>query len=78
MREIAQNPALKPLRISVLTAVNMCDDYYKTKYMLDRANAELKKVKDELAELREDVAAWEEEKKYLKEEIQSYRKNGLR
>lgn len=76
MREIAANPALKPLKISVLTAINMCDEYYKAKYMLDRANAELKKCREELNELRADYKSLEEEKRFLKDEIQSYRKNG--
>lgn len=78
MREIAENPALKPLKISVLTAVNMCDEYYKAKYMLDRANDELRKYKEEITQLRADVQALEEEKRFLKDEIHGYRKNGLR
>lgn len=78
MREIAQNPILKPLKISVLTAVNMCDEYYKAKYMLDRANAELKECRDELSELKAELTALEEERKFLKEEINSYRRNDLR
>ena len=76
MREIAANPALKPLKISVLTAVNMCDEYYKAKYMLDRANEELKKCRAELEALKTDYRALEEEKRFLKDEIQSYRRNG--
>lgn len=75
MREIAQNPILKPLKVAVLTAVNMCDEYYKVKYMLDRANGELKDTRDELNELRDEIAALEEEKRFLKEEIQTYRRN---
>lgn len=76
MREIAGNPALKPLKISVLTAINMCDDYYKARYMLDRSNEELRKCKEELAVLKAENQALEEERIFLKEEIQSYRKNG--
>ena len=78
MREIAANPILKPLKISVLTAVNMCDEYYKTKYMLDRANAELKTLRDEINSLRSDVLSLEEEKRFLKEELNNHRKNGIR
>lgn len=76
MREIGQNPALKPMKISVLTAVNICDEYYKLKSMYDRANVELKKCREELALLKTEKYALEEEKKFLKDEIQSFRKNG--
>ena len=76
MREIAANPALKPLKISVLTAINICDEYYKTKYMLDRANEELKKCRDEINELRAGCKALEEENRFFKEEMQNYRRNG--
>ncbi|MBQ4527891.1 MAG: cell division protein ZapA [Clostridia bacterium] len=78
MREIAQNPVLKPLKISVLTAINMCDEYYKAKYMFDRVNTELKECRNEITELRAEIKALEEEKKFLKEEINSYRRNDMK
>ena len=78
MREIARNPALKPMKISVLTAVNMCDEYYKLKTMYENACAELKKSKDEIVALKSEKIALEEEKRFLKDEIQSYRRNGGR
>ncbi len=78
MREIAVNPALKPMKISVLAAVNICDEYYKLKTMYERVSAELKKSKDEIAALQSEKIAFEEEKRFLKEEIQSFRKNGAK
>lgn len=76
MREIAKNPLLKPIKISVLTSVNFCDEYYKTRAMLEQANAELRKYKEDMVELRSEITALEEERKFLKEEIQSLRKRG--
>lgn len=76
MREIALNPALKPLKISVLTAINLCDELYKTKGKLENALNEAAESKEELIHLRSEIQALEEEKKYLKGEIQSIRRNG--
>ena len=76
MREIATNPILKPIKVSVLTAVNFCDEYFKTSARLEEAIAELQKSKEEIIELKNEVAALEEEKNYLKDEIQSIRKRG--
>lgn len=78
MREIATNPILKPLKVSVLTAINMCDEYYKTKYMLDRANAEIKTLREEILQSRSEIQVLEEEKRFLKEEINNYRKNDMK
>ncbi len=77
MREIAQNPILKPIKVSVLTAVNFCDEYFKARAMLEEANAELRKYKEEINELKNELAASEEEKNFLKDEIQTMRKRGL-
>lgn len=77
MRKIARNPSLKPLKISVLTAINMCDELCKTRDRLDNAISELDVCKDEVMALRSEIQALEEEKRFLKNEIQS-RKNGLR
>ena len=60
MREISSNPALKPIKVSVLTAVNICDDYFKVKSLYEQANAEKN--------------ALEEERRFLKGEIQEYRR----
>ncbi|MBR5508088.1 MAG: cell division protein ZapA [Clostridia bacterium] len=75
MKEISKNPIFKPHKVAVLTAINMCDEYYKAKYMNDLAGAELKKTRDELASLKAEMKALEEENKYLKQE---FRKNGIR
>ena len=77
MRKIAQNPSLKPLKISVLTAINMCDELCKTRDKLHDAMLELEPLKDEVMALRSEIQALEEEKRFLKNEIQS-RKSGLR
>ena len=77
MREIAQNPNLKPMRISVLAAVNFCDEYFKTKELLEELNAELRKYKEEITELKNELLASEQEKNFLKDEIQTMRKRGL-
>lgn len=67
MREIARNPILKPYKVAVLSAINMCDEYYKAKYMHELAGAELKKARDEINALRNEIKALEEENKYLKQ-----------
>lgn len=74
MREISSNPALKPIKVSVLTAVNICDDYFKVKSLYEQANAEMKKCRDELAALKIEKNALEEERRFLKGEIQEYRR----
>ena len=76
MREISLNPLLKPMKISVLTAINFCDEYFKCRTMLEEANAELRKYKEELAELKAENTALSEELRFLKEEIQTTRKRG--
>ena len=69
MREIAENPILKPYRVAVLTAVNMCDEFYKAKYMHEMATAELKKTRDEINTLRAEMKVLEEENKFLKQNM---------
>ena len=76
MREIAQNPILKPIKVSVLTAVNFCDVYYKTSALLEDAKAYIKKQNDEISELKSEIEALTQEKNYLKDEIQTMRKRG--
>ncbi|MBR3934355.1 MAG: cell division protein ZapA [Clostridia bacterium] len=76
MREIAKNPILKPMKVSVLTAINFCDEYFKATSKLEEAISQLQKAKEEIIELKSEVAALEEEKKYLKDEIQTIRKSG--
>lgn len=76
MREISQNPILKPMRISVLTAINFCDEYYKTRSMLEEANAKIREYKEELASARDEAKALGEELEFLKKEIQTQRKRG--
>ena len=55
MRKIARNPSLKPLKISVLTAINMCDELCKTRDRLDNAISELDVCKDEVMALRSEI-----------------------
>jgi len=78
MRQIGENPLLKPMKISVLTAVNFCDEYYKTDEKLKNANDEIKNYKEEIAKLKEELIALEQEKKFLKDEVQTLRKRGYR
>lgn len=77
MREIARNPGLKPMALSVLAAVNFCDEYFKTKELLDEANAELRKYKEEIIQIKNELLASEHEKNFLKDEIKTMRKRGL-
>ena len=76
MREIAQNPILKPIKVSVLTAVNFCDVYYKTSALLEEAKAYIKQQNEEIADLKNQIVALTEEKNYLKDEIHTIRKRG--
>lgn len=74
MHSIALNSDLKPIKISVLSAVNFCDEYHKASMALESAKADLKKYKDEIEELRRKINAYEEERRFLKDEILSLRK----
>lgn len=74
MRELSSNPTLKPMKVSVLTALNICDDYFKLKSLYEQSDSELKKYKDEIASLKLEKSALEEEKRFLKGEIQEYRR----
>ena len=76
MREIAENPILKPIKISVLTAVNFCDEYFKANAVIEELKEKLLTANAELAELKDEIATLTEEKNYLKDEIQTLRKRG--
>jgi len=76
MREIAENPILKPIKISVLTAVNFCDEYFKANATIEDLRAQLQRANEELVELKSEISALNEEKNYLKDEIQTLRKRG--
>ncbi len=71
MREISANFTLKPMKISVLTAVNFCDEYFKTAKSLGEANAMLESCKTEIEALKDEIKALEEEKNFLKAEIRN-------
>lgn len=75
MQKIAQNPDLKPIKVSVLSAVNFCDEYHKATSSLKNANEEMKKYKDEIEELKKKISAYEEERRFLKDEILNLRKS---
>lgn len=75
MHKIAQNPDLKPIKVSVLAAVNFCDEYHKATSSLENANEEMKKYKDEIEELKKKISAYEEERRFLKDEILNLRKS---
>ena len=76
MRELSANADLKPMKLSVLTAVNICDEYLKAKESLGQLTDELEKLKEENVALQLEKNTLEEEKKFLKDEIRGYRKNG--
>ena len=76
MREIAENPILKPIKISVLTAVNFCDEYFKANMTIEELKEKLQAANAQMAELKDEIATLTEEKNYLKDEIQTLRKRG--
>ena len=68
MQEISKNPNLRPMRISVLTSINFCDEYQKAKEELSLCRQELEKCRGEIKVL-------EEERRFLKDEIKTIRGN---
>ena len=75
MREISVSASLKPMRASVLTSLNMCDEYLKAKDKLEQLSLQIKELSDENAALKLEKCTLEEEKRFLKDEIQSHRRN---
>ena len=65
MREISQNPLIKPLQVAVLTACNFCDESLKLKEQLE--NAEIDRTTYQNFKARYNTMG--EENKFLKEEI---------
>ncbi len=72
---ISNGQNLKPMKISILTAINFCDELIKAQNNLDICEKNLKAQMDENEELKAEIKVLEEERKYLKGEIQSLRKN---
>ena len=63
------------MKISVLTAINFCDELIKAQHNLDICEKNVKIQMEENEKLKAEIKVLEEEKKYLKGEIQSLRKN---
>ncbi len=72
---ISNGQNLKPMKISVLTAINFCDELIKAQQKLEICEKNLKAQMDENEKLKAEIKVLEEEKKVLKGEIQSLRKN---
>ena len=75
MNLISSTQKLKPMKISVLTAINFCDELIKAQQKLENCEKNLQAQIDENEKLKAEIKVLEEEKKYLKGEIQSLRKN---
>lgn len=69
IKEISKDPLLKPLKIAVLTSVNFCDDYTKTKIMLDDLKSDYDLLNDENTALKKEIESLKAEINYLKNEI---------
>ena len=72
---ISNGQNLKPMKISVLAAINFCDELIKAQQNYEICEENLKAQIDENEKLKAEIKVLEEEKKYLKGEIQSLRKN---
>lgn len=71
MREFrTRDPKLNETKLAILTAVNITDELYKNKALLDETVLDLKKYKEEAFNLKNKVLILEKENDYLKEEIQ--------
>ena len=71
MREFRlRDPKLNETKLAILTAVNITDELYKNKALLDETVLDLKKYKEEAFNFKNKVLVLEKENDYLKEEIQ--------
>ena len=73
MREMARatNNSLKPHMLAVLSAVNICDEYYKLKEKSEHLDGVEKKATEETEALSNKNKLLKKENDYLKEEIQN-------
>jgi len=71
MRSVATNPHLNKIKVAVLSAINISDEYHKMKDLQEEAVAELKKYKDDYFTAYNAGKRLKEENYALKEEIQN-------
>lgn len=81
MRETGKmSPAMPITTNAILTAVNIADELFKSKALLEESLNDLKKYKEESFNFKNRNAALKKENEFLKEEIQSMKielaKNG--
>lgn len=81
MRETGKNsPAMSMISNAILTGVNIADEYFKSKSLLEESLGDLKKYKEEAFNLKNKNNALIKENEFLKEEIQALKielaKNG--
>ncbi len=74
MRRISAATKLKPIKVSVLTAVNYCDEYLKASSQLQLKDELLASASEEIVTLKEQIEALEKEKNFLKQEIRKNRR----
>lgn len=70
MRTVASNPNLNKVKVAVLAAINMSDEYHKLKDLHENAAAELKKYKEDYFNAYNAGKRLKDENYALKEEIQ--------
>ena len=75
MKLISKDTSLKPIKVSVLTAINLCDELIKAQDRLKSLSEENLKLTDEIESLKQESEIFEQEKKYLKNERQNLRKS---
>ena len=73
MNDISKNHNLKPMKASVLTAINLCDELVKSRERIEALENELAAYLSEEEKLKREISVLEEEKKYLKNVISSNR-----
>jgi len=66
----AKDPKLNETKLAILTAVNVTDELFKNKALLDETILDLKKYKEEAFNLKSKALICEKENEYLKDEIQ--------
>ncbi len=71
MRTVAANPHLNKVKVAVLAAINMSDEYHKVKDLQEETAAELKKYKEDYFNAYNGGKRLKEENAALKEEIQN-------
>ncbi len=81
MRETGKaSPAMPMVTNAILTAVNISDEFFKSKTLLEETLGDLKKYKEESFNLKNANNALKKENAFLKDEIQSLKielaKNG--